>query len=182
MPEHPPSSLLVEHRLVLRWPELADAEMIAATVGESLEHLAAWMPWATAQSADVEQQRKRQTERLAQTTAGTDYMYLILGARSGRLLGACGLHRRIDPDTAEIGYWLHPDYVGHGYITHAAAAITEAALDLPDVQRVEIHCDEANLKSQAVARRLGFRLDRIEIDGIQAPKEVGRSMIWVFPA
>jgi RimJ/RimL family protein N-acetyltransferase len=47
--------------------------------------------------------------------------------------------------------------------------------------RVEIHCDEANVRSAAVPRRLGYRLDRIEDDRVSAPGDLGRSMIWVWP-
>jgi len=46
---------------------------------------------------------------------------------------------------------------------------------------VEIHCDKANVRSQAVPRRLGYHLDRIEADDIKAPAEIGRSMVWIFP-
>ena len=50
---------------------------------------------------------------------------------------------------------------------------------LPGVNRVEIHCDAANAGSAAVARRLGYRLDRIEEWRPEAPGESGRLMIWV---
>jgi RimJ/RimL family protein N-acetyltransferase len=181
MPEHPPRRIEVHDDLILRWADLDDAELIASAVGESLEHLRPWMSWATADAADLEEQRKRRVEMSEQAAAGTDYMYLVLAGEGGSLLGVCGLHRRIGPGAMEIGYWLHPAHVGHGYITSAAAALTQAALALDDVERVELHCDEANVRSQAVASRLGFRLDRIELDGIQAPAEAGRSMIWIYP-
>ena len=44
---------------------------------------------------------------------------------------------------------------------------------------MEIHCDEANVRSAAVPRRLGYRLDRIEDDEVTAPAETGRSMVWI---
>jgi RimJ/RimL family protein N-acetyltransferase len=181
MPEHPPRRIDVHDDLILRWADLEDAELIASTVGDSLEHLGPWMSWATEDAADLEQQRRLRVEMAEQTAAGTDYVYLVLVGEGGPMLGACGLHRRVGPGAVEIGYWLHPTHVGHGYITDAAAALTKAALALPDVARVEIHCDEANVRSQAVPRRLGFRMDRLEVDGIQAPAEVGRSMVWVYP-
>lgn len=43
---------------------------------------------------------------------------------------------------------------------------------------VEIHCEEANVRSAAVPRKLGYVLDRID-NAIEAPGETGRSMIWV---
>ena len=79
----------------------------------------------------------------------------------------------------EIGYWLRADATGRGIVTAAARALTDAAPALPGVDRVEIHCDEANVRSAAVPRRLGYRLDRIEPDHISAPGDLGRSMIWV---
>ena len=36
------------------------------------------------------------------------------------------------------------------------------------------------MRSAAVARRLGYRLDRIEVDRVSAPGDLGRSMIWVW--
>lgn len=181
VPEHPAHSIVVSDRLRLRWPHLDDAELLASVVADSLFHLSPWMPWATPQAADVDEQRKRRAELLAQSEAGTDYMYLLLSPE-GAVLGACGMHRRVGPGAVEVGYWLDPAHVGRGYMTEAVRAVVQAALGLSDVDRVEIHCDEANLRSQAVARRLGFRLDRIEVDAVQAPAEVGRSMIWVYPA
>ena len=97
------------------------------------------------------------------------------------MLGGCGLHRRVGPRAIEIGYWVHADHGGRGIATALARALTGAALALPDVDRVEIHCDEANVRSAAVPRRLGYRLDRIEEDEVTAPAETGRSMVWVRP-
>ena len=92
-----------------------------------------------------------------------------------------GLHRRIGPDALEIGYWLHPDYPGRGYATKAVSALTEAALSLHHITRVEIHTDEANTASAAIPRRLRYRLDRVERKAPQALGETGRKHIWVRP-
>ena len=114
-----------------------------------------------------------------QSVLGSDFAFLLLDAGETTVLGTMGLHRRIGPRAIELGYWVHADHVGRGIATTAAAALTEAALALPDVDRVEIHCDEANVRSAAVPRRLGYRLDRIEDADVTAPAETGRSMIWV---
>jgi hypothetical protein len=62
----------------------------------------------------------------------------------------------------------------------SVSAVTKAALALPDVNRVEIHCDEANVRSAPIPARLSYRLDRIDEVGIAAPAETGRSMVWIF--
>ena len=72
-----------------------------------------------------------------------------------------------------------PTPAAGGWSTAASRALTEAALALPAITRVEIHCDEANTASAAVPRRLGYELDRIAAKPISAPGEHGREMIWV---
>ena len=91
------------------------------------------------------------------------------------------LMARIGPDALEIGYWLRSDFIARGIATTCTAALTKAALALPHIARVEIHCDEANVRSAAIPQRLGYRLDRTDQDEITAPGEIGRSMIWTFP-
>ncbi|WP_282204335.1 GNAT family protein [Kitasatospora fiedleri] len=71
-----------------------------------------------------------------------------------------------------------PPRPGRGH--PAARALTTLPAGLPTVDRVEIHCDEANLRSAAVARRLGYRLDRVEAAGVRAPAESGRGMVWAW--
>jgi RimJ/RimL family protein N-acetyltransferase len=66
-------------------------------------------------------------------------------------------------------------------MTRAAKALTELGLGLPGVARVEIRCDAANLRSAAVPRRLGFRLDREEDGEILAPGDSGREQFWITP-
>lgn len=136
------------------------------------------MSWASSEAADVEEQHRRLLVGQQEREAGTSYHYLLV--EEDELIGVLGLHRRVGPDAAEIGYWLRPQYVGQGHLTRAAQVLLDAALALPDVRRVEVHCDEANVRSAAVPRRLGFRLDRVEDDGIAAPAEVGRSLVWVY--
>jgi RimJ/RimL family protein N-acetyltransferase len=108
----------------------------------------------------------------------SSFNYAIVDAEG--IAGAAGLHPRLGPNALEIGYWVAVDRINRGYATAAARALTAAAFDLPGIERVEIHCDEANVRSAAVPRKLGYRLDRVEPDAREAPGEVGRSMTWVL--
>lgn len=167
-------------RLVLRRERLGDEALVAHAVQANLEHLRPWMPWATAPAAKVSTQRARLVSAEQSWEAGSDYSYVLLNQDETRLLGIFGLHRRIGPRAIEMGYWLTHDAVGRGHATNAAGALTAAALNHCAIERIEIHCDEANLRSQKIPQRLGYVLDRVEDDAIEAPSEIGRSMIWVF--
>lgn len=180
MPPHPPDVVDAE-LLVLRRPDAGDAERMAESVAANLDHLSPWMPWATPEAGMLAMQRERLAAVDADWDAGREYNYLALTTDEQVVLGRFGLHRRIGPGALELGYWLTADASGRGYATAAARALTAAALAVPGVARVEIRCDEANVRSRRVPERLGYRLDRIEEDGIEAPAEVGRGMVWVFP-
>lgn len=112
--------------------------------------------------------------------AGADYTYSVFAVGDGALAGSIGLHRRVGDGGIEIGYWIAEGAIGRGYATAAAAALTSVALTLPGVERVEIHCDEANAASAAIPRKLGYRLERMEAHEPEAPGEKGRRMIWVW--
>ncbi len=95
------------------------------------------------------------------------------------LVGTIALHRRSD-DVAEIGYWVRSDRTRRGYATAAAGALTFVAFDrLPEVQRVIIRMDQANVASAAVAARLGFDLVGEEADReIVTSGHTGKGWIW----
>jgi RimJ/RimL family protein N-acetyltransferase len=167
--------------VVLRRPTPDDDRSIAVAIAASLEHLRPWMAWADDGATTPERRRDYLARVEEGWAAGSDFAYVILDPAEACVLGGTGLHRRVGPGAIEIGYWVHVDHGGRGVATATARVATEAALALPDVERVEIHCDEANVRSAAVPRRLGYRLDRIEDDEVTAPGEIGRSMVWVTP-
>jgi RimJ/RimL family protein N-acetyltransferase len=177
-----PATCLDVDGLVMRRERYGDAELVARTASANIEHLRPWMPWAVPEAVTVEAQRARLANLEQAWQDGTEYTYLLLDAAESTLLGIFGLHRRIGPDAIEMGYWLDRQATGHGYATRTARALTAAALALPDISRVEIHCDEQNERSRRIPERLGYRLDRIQARGIAAPSETGHQMIWIYPA
>lgn len=165
--------------VIVRRVQASDAGAIAAAVAASLDTLRPWMPWATPAAADRTNQLARVAEADHRWESGLSYTYSVLTAETGTLVGEVALHRRAGDSSVEIGYWIAAGQAGRGYGTSASAALTSVALALNGVNRVEIHCDAANVGSVAVARRLGYRLDRIEERRPEAPGESGRLMIWV---
>lgn len=166
--------------IVLRRNRSGDAERLAAAVGESLEHLRPWIPWASADAATVSGQRRAIGEVEALGDSGPNAVYVILAKPDDVLVGSCGLYRRVGARGIEIGYWIRAGHTRRGYATAATRALLRIAWALPDIDRVEIHCDEANVASQAIPRRLGFRLDRVEHQPVTAPGESGQHMIWIL--
>jgi len=175
----PPERVDVDNGTYLRWLMVEDADDVARAVGDSLDHLKPWMPWADVQSADPGFQRERLRNHPQQRARREEWQYGIFGTDGAGMLGAIGLMTRRGPGTLEIGYWLRVDAGGHGYMTDAARALTEAGLHVDGIDQMIIVCDEANLRSAAVPQRLGYALQRVETRAPEAPGETGRMQIWV---
>jgi len=159
-----------------RWRE-GDAEALVAAVSESLEHLRPWMPWAQ-EVPGLQAQREWLAGQVAAFDAGDEFTYAITAPGSrDEILGSCGLHRRKGPDAMEIGYWVHAAHARKGLATRAVHAVTQVAWKI-GLTRVEIHCDEANVASAAVARRAGFEFTALLERTPKAPSETGREMVW----
>ena len=167
--------------LVLRRVRVDDAAMIAGTLADNWERLVAWIRSLSDESTTVEYQSSRLAAVHSGWEDGLRYEYVAVSRDAGAQLGSFWLDRRIGPDALELGYWLTAAASGRGYATAAARLLTVAALELPGVHRVEIHCDPANQRSRLVPERLGYRLDRVEADEVRARAETGRSMIWIYP-
>lgn len=179
--DRPPESIAVgDAGIALRRYRVDDLDPLHSAIEESRDHLRPFMPWA-------DQAREQTAEFLSRAVAdwdvGTNFNFAIAAPAeeldAEEILGGIGLHERGTEASLEIGYWLRASAIGRGVITNAARCLTDAALALDGIESVEIHCDEANLKSAAVPRRLGYVLDRIIERPPTAPGEHGRLMAWV---
>ena len=77
----------------------------------------------------------------------------------GRLVGALCLYRgdfEIRND-AEIGFVLHPDHWGNGYVTEAARALMSAGFANLGLHRIWASCDARNEASVRVLEKLCMR-------------------------
>lgn len=153
----PPALIQTPRLLIRRW-QAGDGPPLKRTLDANLEHLRPWMPWAHQEPSPPEAVEERVRRFGELFDRGEDWIYGLFSPDGQRVLGGSGLHPRIGPEGLEIGYWLDAGHTGRGLATEAARALTLAAFELPWVQRVEIHCDPANLASAAIPRRLGYRL------------------------
>jgi RimJ/RimL family protein N-acetyltransferase len=89
-----------------------------------------------------------------------DYWQLAIERAShpGRVIGDLYFTlKSIANATGEIGWTLHPDFGGHGYMTEAARAVLRIAFAEIGLHRVMAELDPRNAGSVALCRRLGMR-------------------------
>jgi RimJ/RimL family protein N-acetyltransferase len=171
-----PERIHAEGLVLRRWrPE--DREARYRAIIDSFGHLHPWMGWAA--KPPTEQEDLERLESARHWPSAGSYNFGIFDACEQVVLGMAAIHDNLGPGALEIGYWCHVDHVGRGVAIRSARALTQLLLGLEHIDRIEIHCDRANVRSAAVARRLGYRLDRIEEDGVDAPAESGQGMVWI---
>lgn len=150
-------------------------EAVYKAVDASREHLEPWMAWADGYDGASAREFAVIAEQGWEDDA--EYVYALVDP-DGQVVGAIGLHRRIGTSGLEIGYWVHADRQGRGLVTRAASALVDAAFAMEGIDHVEIHHDEANLRSAGVPRRLGFtKVARVRREP-EAPGCVGVGLIW----
>lgn len=158
-----PPEMINAGTLVLKRWEPAWAEEATAAVRESLPELKPFLPWAT-DDYELASSRAYLADADQRWEKGTDFQYAIFTS-IGELIGGIGLHRRLGPDTLEIGYWLRSPFAGRGYMTVAVEALTRVVFTLPGITRAAIRHDVRNAASARVAEKAGFTEDtRIKTD------------------
>ena len=92
--------------------------------------------------------------------------YCLVRKSDGAAMGNGSLEWTADePDTAELGWFLLPEYRGCGYVTEMAEALLRAGFEALGARTVIARCDKRNAPSYRVMERLGMRLVYIEPGG-----------------
>lgn len=175
-----PAYRIVTPQLVIRCYNPTDAPLLAASVTESLEHLLPWMPWAAAEPEHLNAKVERLRRMRANFDIGHEFVYGIFNPQQNRLLGGTGLHTRAGKNVLEIGYWIHKDFINHGYASEASAALTKVAFEIHQVEWVEIHCSVENVRSAAVPRKLGFTQEATLRKRSFAHGHASDQMVWTL--
>ncbi len=176
-----PAYRIETERTVLRCWQPQDAELLLRSIAKSIDHLRDWMPWASGEPSTLEEKISLLRRWRAAFDLDEEYVYGIFSSDENTVWGGTGLHKRLTGEALEIGYWIHVDQVNRGLATETTAAMSRIAIEVHEVERVEIHCDPTNVRSAAIPRKLGFVLEAtlgrraVGTDG--SPRDV---MIWTL--
>ncbi len=152
---------LETERLIIRCPELSDVPFDFQAIKESLNELKPWMPWAN-DDYTIETCEEAIRGAIARFLTKEDFRMLFFDKGTKRLIGSTGFHRiNWKVPRFEIGYWCRTSETGKGYVTEVVRALSKLAFETLNAARVEICCDDLNVKSAAVAERCGYTLEGI---------------------
>jgi len=101
--------------------------------------------------------------------------FAIRHGETHEYLGGIELHTIMwDRRFFALGYWLRSGAEGHGYMSESVQILTDYAFSALEANKVSLRCDARNIRSAAVAERLGFvreaklRSEAITKDGLPA--------------
>lgn len=144
----------IDSHLALRSLNPSDAATLFALVDTNRAYLRQWLPWLDAsQTVD---------DLLGFIHSGTIRAKENNGFDSAicydtQIVGIDSLNYIVwDNRLSNIGYWLAEPYQGHGIVTRACKAVLNHGFTILNLNRIEIRCAPKNLRSQAVAKRLGL--------------------------
>ena len=150
-------SFRIDEEIVLRELTLDDAGAVFEVVSRNYEHLKNFMHWASPDYDLVsacEFIRRAIGDRAERKSLGLGIF------RNGEFIGAIGF---VNFDwvamKTEMGYWIAGDEQGKGIVSAAARRLVDFAFDELKMNRIEIRCSAENLRSSAIPKRLGFKLE-----------------------
>lgn len=148
------------NRLDIRPPLLSDVNALNQALVESHASLSLWMRWSKTVPtlADTENYI---VQSLVDIKANTRVPLLIFD-KNNNVIGGIALNNiKWDVPTFEVGYWLRTSFEKQGYMTEAVNAIRDYFFNNFNTVRLEIQCDEKNIRSRKVAERCKFTLEGI---------------------
>lgn len=170
---------IITNRLCIRPPQAGDGAACNEAIKESFEFLHQWMPWAKTcpELNDTEEYARQASAKWILRESLTMWIW---DRKSSQFMGATGFHNiNWQVPCFEIGYWLRRSKQGEGFMTEAVNALTRYAFLVLKASRVEIRCDQDNLKSASIPERLGFKLDVIlEKNGAKPDGQIRNTSIY----
>lgn len=163
----------------MRRYEASDLEEMSRVIIASRHYLAAWMPWARDEPLSLFDRSELIAAFIREYDEGTDFVMGIFLRGSGHFVGGTGLHTRLGAGILEIGYWIAADRQRNGYVTEAATALTQVALEFAGAERVEIHHAPRNLHSRAIPERCGFTYEGRHQALMEGVEDLEATDIWV---
>jgi RimJ/RimL family protein N-acetyltransferase len=167
-------------RLLLRTMTEADVDDVHSY--QCREDVCRYLPFEPRTRDQVAAKVARYAQAISLAGDG-DYWQLAIERASapGRVIGDLYFNvKSVANATGEIGWTLHPDSTGRGYMTEAARAVLDIAFGTIGLHRVIADLDPRNAGSMALCRRLGMREEAHFVEDLWVKGEWGDTAIYAI--
>lgn len=148
-------------RIALRAPRVGDAERLIEVRKRSWSFLAPWMPVPSPDAEDARANRRQILQQRRDWRADRAYPFFVVDKTSDLVIGrvAFGEVVRGVFQNAYLGYWIDVLHARQGLMHEAVRLALAVAFGPLGLHRVQAAIIPRNAPSQALARKLGFRLE-----------------------
>ena len=143
-------------RLVLRNRTLADAEAIFDFASRPEVSYPAGFPPVKTLEDEIYYLEHILPERNQKENLPAGYGIVVKGTE--KIIGSVDFNHRHEDDVLEIGYTLHPDYWGRGYVPEAARTLIDLAFKELDLHKIELTCLGTMSKVNELRKNLALLL------------------------
>jgi RimJ/RimL family protein N-acetyltransferase len=143
---------------LLRVMSANDVAAWKLSLEKSDAHLRPWTPWVIdgrVPGLTLEQRLEIDADAFASSER---WVYGIFSTDGSEVIGGCGMYPRVGPRAVEIGYWIAASHTRRGIARQATAELTRLAFSSPEIDHIDIRCEERNAVSARVASGLGYRM------------------------
>jgi RimJ/RimL family protein N-acetyltransferase len=172
-------SPLATKRLVQRFMTAEDVDDIHAY--QSREDVTRYLLYTPRDRAAVAE--KVAQFGAARTLGGDGDFWQLAMLLDGRVIGDVYFTiKSVEQQTGEIGWTMHPDFHGNGYMSEAALAVLGVGFRDVGLRRVIANLDPRNVASAALCRRLGMREEAHHVEDMWSKGEWTDSRIYALLA
>lgn len=144
----------IDEELSLKLLEVRDGERLFELTNDSRDYLREWLPWldSTTKPEDTIEFIKISLQGFADNKSLNTVILF-----NGEVVGVAGYNSiNWSNKTAYIGYWLAEEFQGNRIMTRVVKALTDYALNVLNLNKVEIRAAVENKKSRSIPERLKF--------------------------
>ncbi|CAN5765529.1 GNAT family protein [soil metagenome] len=150
-------------RLILRLPEMSDHAAWTQLRRGGQAFLRDWEPIYAPDYLSRRSFRNRVYWAHRAREEGKALALFLIGRDERRLMGAITLDniRQGPAQTANVGYWIGPDFARQGFMFEALNAVVRHSYATLDLSRIEAACLPENVASRGLLERAGFKYEGV---------------------
>ena len=153
--------LCVDDQILMKEIDEGEVVNIFNAIDAERDYLSKWLPFVE-KTIDIEFTRGFVNSYLYSDKKDVTFAIYF----EQRFAGLIGLKDTDETNKkTEIGYWLSSGFQHKGVVTKCCKALIAYAFENMKMNRVQLKAGTENVRSRAVAERLGFELEGIERDG-----------------
>ena len=166
----------INEDLFLKIPAIEDAQAIFAVIDKNREPLKEFLDWVD-YVVTYKDTEKSIEERIENFNTKKEIAFILY--YQNKPIGSVSLNSlNLRDKKSEVGFWIDFEFGGKGFMTQAVRSIMIYGFEVLGLHRIEIRCREDNIKSVAIAKRLGFILEATLRDAKVINGEYKNSLIF----